>query len=188
MEELALGLIETVGFIPAVEAADAAAKAAEVKIAGVQKVGQGLVTVVIVGDLSPVQAAVECGCDAAALLGKVHSTTVIARQGEGLSLLMPQEKKQEKQKKAASPAKPLKTEPKEQSTTLVKPENPVKPKQSAGNYDLSQLTSTRLQRKKVADLRAILHAIQDGLWPKAEIDSANKRKLIMMIKRVVNNQ
>ncbi len=192
MKELALGLIETVGFIPAVEAADTAAKTSEVTITGVQKVGRGLVTVVITGDLSPVQAAVDSGCDAAALLGKVHSATVIARQAEGLPILM---EKRVAPKEAPSPQE--NSSPQEgnssQKETLpatreTRPEQPTETRVEREKQDFSRLGNSQLQRKKVADLRAILHAIQDGSWEEAEIDTANKRKLIMMIKRVVNNQ
>ena len=61
----ALGIVETRGFIPAVEAADAMVKAASVALSGVAKVGSGLVSVLVRGDVGAVKAAVEAGADSA---------------------------------------------------------------------------------------------------------------------------
>lgn len=84
----ALGLLETVGFIPAVEAADAAAKGAEVTVHGLRYAGQGLVTVVIFGNISEVKAAIEAAEHAAKRLGPVRSSTTIGRVGDGITELL----------------------------------------------------------------------------------------------------
>ncbi|HHT84581.1 MAG TPA: BMC domain-containing protein [Firmicutes bacterium] len=75
----ALGLIETRGFVAAVEAADAMVKAANVTLVKWDKVGSGLVTVMIRGDVGAVKAAVDAGVNAAERVGEVVSVHVIPR-------------------------------------------------------------------------------------------------------------
>jgi microcompartment protein CcmL/EutN len=73
----ALGLIETRGTVASVEAADAALKAANVKLVEQRKVGSGLVTIVLRGDVAAVRAAVDAGAEAAGKVGEVVSVLVI---------------------------------------------------------------------------------------------------------------
>jgi microcompartment protein CcmL/EutN len=80
----ALGVIETMGLVPAIEAADTGLKTAEVTLDGLEMVGAGLVAIMLRGDVSSVKAAVAAGTLAAQRLGRVISTTVIARTAEGL--------------------------------------------------------------------------------------------------------
>ncbi len=75
----ALGLIETRGFVGAVEAADAMVKAANVRLVGKEKVGNGLVTVMVRGDVGAVKAATEAGAEAARRVGELVSVHVIPR-------------------------------------------------------------------------------------------------------------
>ena len=75
----ALGMIETKGLIGAIEAADAMVKAANVKMAGLDKVGGGLVTVMVRGDVGAVKAATEAGAEAARSVGELVSVHVIPR-------------------------------------------------------------------------------------------------------------
>ena len=79
MASEALGLIETKGFVAAIEAADAMVKAANVTLAGYKKVGAGLVTVMIKGDVGAVKAATDAGAASAARVGEVMSVHVIPR-------------------------------------------------------------------------------------------------------------
>ncbi|MDK2784495.1 MAG: hypothetical protein PWQ41_166 [Bacillota bacterium] len=89
MEQEALGLIETVGLAAAVEGADAALKAASVRLLGYELTrGGGMVTVKIIGDVSAVQAAVTAGAMAASRVGKVVSKHVIPRPHEELAKLI----------------------------------------------------------------------------------------------------
>lgn len=87
MELNALGMIETCGLVAAVEAADAALKAATVKLIGYQKVRGGLILVAVTGDVAAVQAAVNAGTAAAAKVGKVISQHVIPRPIEDIKIL-----------------------------------------------------------------------------------------------------
>ncbi|MCL4514969.1 MAG: BMC domain-containing protein [Firmicutes bacterium] len=75
----ALGLVETKGLVGAVEAADAMVKAANVTIVGYEKIGFGLVTIMVRGDVGAVKAATDAGAAAAAKVGEVVSVHVIPR-------------------------------------------------------------------------------------------------------------
>ena len=75
----ALGMIETRGFIGAIEAADAMVKAANVTLTGKEKTGSGLVTVMVRGDVGAVKAAVEAGAEACRRVGELVSVHVIPR-------------------------------------------------------------------------------------------------------------
>ncbi len=88
MENKALGLVETLGLVPAIEGADAAVKSADVELKGLEMIGAGLITIVIVGDISAVSSAVDAGKAAATRLGTVLSTTVIGRTAEGLETVL----------------------------------------------------------------------------------------------------
>lgn len=88
----ALGMIETKGLITLIEAADSALKAANVQMIGWEKIGSGLVTVFLVGDVAAVKAAVDAGASAAGKVGEVISVQVIPRPHEDLGSLMPKPK------------------------------------------------------------------------------------------------
>lgn len=75
----ALGMIETRGFIGAVEAADAMVKAANVTLIGYEKVGRALVTVLVRGDVGAVKAATDAGATAVKRVGELVSVHVIPR-------------------------------------------------------------------------------------------------------------
>lgn len=79
MSANALGLIETRGFVGAIEAADAMVKAANVKLVGSKQVGAGLVTVMVRGDVGAVKAATDAGAAAAERVGELVSVHVIPR-------------------------------------------------------------------------------------------------------------
>jgi ethanolamine utilization protein EutM len=81
----ALGMIECKGFVALVEASDAMLKAANVDLVGWEKIGSGLVTAFVAGDVAAVKAAVDAGAAAASRIGEVVSVQVIARPHEELS-------------------------------------------------------------------------------------------------------
>ncbi|MHB9027694.1 MAG: BMC domain-containing protein [Candidatus Latescibacterota bacterium] len=74
----ALGFIETKGFVGAVEAADTMLKAASVSLVGYRKIGSGIISVIVRGDVAAVKAAVDAGKAAASRVGEILSTSVIA--------------------------------------------------------------------------------------------------------------
>ena len=88
----ALGMIETKGLVCLVEAVDSMVKAANVSMLGWDKVGSGLVTAFVVGDVAAVKAAVDAGAGAASKIGEVVSVQVIPRPHEELSSVLPKAK------------------------------------------------------------------------------------------------
>src|SRR5258707_15450797 len=85
----ALGMIETKGLTALVEASDAMLKAANVTLIGWQKIGSGLVTALVVGDVAAVKAAVDAGSAAAGRVGEVIGVQVIPRPHEDLRTILP---------------------------------------------------------------------------------------------------
>lgn len=92
MGQEALGLVETKGLIAAIEAADAMAKAANVTLIGKERIGSGLVTVMVRGDVGAVKAATEAGATAAKRIGEVISVHVIARPHGDVEGVLPDNK------------------------------------------------------------------------------------------------
>src|SRR5215470_16179376 len=90
----ALGMIETKGLVALVEASDAMLKAANVTFLGWQKIGSGLVTAFVVGDVAAVKAAVDAGSAAAGSVGEVIGIQVIPRPHEDTGTVLPAGKKQ----------------------------------------------------------------------------------------------
>jgi len=87
MAQQAIGMIETKGLIPAVEATDAALKAAAVEFVRTDKVGSGYVAVTVQGDVAAVKAAVDAGAEAARRVGEVLSVHVIPRPHDEVGAL-----------------------------------------------------------------------------------------------------
>jgi len=85
----AIGMVETKGFVAAVEAADAMVKAANVTLIGKTQVGTGLVAILVRGDVGAVKAAADAGAAAAAKDGEVVSVHVIPRPHDEVELLLP---------------------------------------------------------------------------------------------------
>ena len=85
----ALGMIETRGLVAAIEAADAMVKAANVELIGTEKIGSGLVSVMVRGDVGAVKSAVEAGANMASKLGELIATHVIPRPHEDVEKILP---------------------------------------------------------------------------------------------------
>lgn len=85
----ALGMVETRGLVPLIEAADAMVKAASVELVGWDRVGSGLVTVFVRGDVAAVKASTDAGAAAAGKLGEVASVHVIPRPHDELEQALP---------------------------------------------------------------------------------------------------
>lgn len=82
--EEALGLVETLGMVPAIEAADKMLKAANVELISYENVGSTLVTIMVKGDVGAVKASVEAGAAAAAAIGKLTAHNVMPRPIKGV--------------------------------------------------------------------------------------------------------
>ena len=89
MEQQALGMVETRGLVAAIEAADAMVKAADVVLIGTEKIGSGLVTVMVRGDVGAVKAATEVGAAAAQRLGELVAVHVIPRPHNDVEKILP---------------------------------------------------------------------------------------------------
>ncbi len=86
----ALGMIEVKGFVTLVEASDAMMKAANVEFLGWDKVGSGMVSAFVTGDVAAVKAATDAGANAASRIGEVISVEVIPRPHDDLGVVLPQ--------------------------------------------------------------------------------------------------
>lgn len=87
----ALGMIETKGLVGAIEAADAMTKSANVTLVGYEKIGSGLVTVMVRGDVGATKAAVDAGAVAADKVGELVSQHVIPRPHSDVEKILPQQ-------------------------------------------------------------------------------------------------
>ena len=85
----ALGMIETKGLVGAIEAADAMTKSANVTLMGYEKIGSGLVTVMVRGDVGAVKAAVDAGACAAEKVGEIVAQHVIPRPHTDVEEILP---------------------------------------------------------------------------------------------------
>jgi len=90
MSHQAIGMIETRGLVALVEGTDAMLKAANVEFRGWRKVGSGLCTAFVAGDVAAVKAAIDAGASASkAVNGEVKSVQVIARPHDDLKNALP---------------------------------------------------------------------------------------------------
>ncbi|KES09824.1 Carbon dioxide concentrating mechanism/carboxysome shell protein [Snodgrassella alvi SCGC AB-598-O02] len=89
MQQEALGMIETKGLVAAIEAADTMVKSANVTLIGYEKIGSGLVTVMVRGDVGAVKAATDAGSAAATKVGELVSIHVIPRPHTEVEKILP---------------------------------------------------------------------------------------------------
>ena len=89
MASTSIGLIETRGLTASIEAADAMLKAADVELMGTEKIGSGLVTVIVTGGGGAVRAATEAGQEAASRIGELVAVHVIPRPHQDITRILP---------------------------------------------------------------------------------------------------
>lgn len=164
----AIGFIETWGLVPAIEAADAMVKAADVTILERNQVGSGLVTITVAGSVSSVQASVDAGCAAIKRIegGVLVSSHVIARPDEGVASVIRLTPVAESVKEEAAPKK----------EAAPKAEEKAQPKSAAS---VERLSNAQLKKMKVTELRT-LHRSLTG----EEAKAAKKKDLIELIVNV----
>jgi len=92
----ALGMIETRGFVTLVEATDAMLKAANVEFLGWDRVGSGMVSAFVTGDVAAVKAATDAGAAAGGRIGEIVSVQVIPRPHDDLDVVLPPGAKQKR--------------------------------------------------------------------------------------------
>lgn len=89
---MAIGMLETRGLVAALEASDVMVKAANVTLIGSEKIGSGLVSIMVTGDVSAVKAAVDAGGAAAAELGEIYALHVIPSPHPDVEGILPKKK------------------------------------------------------------------------------------------------
>lgn len=89
IQNIALGLLETRGFVGSIEAADAMVKAANVQLLGKELIGGGFCTIMVQGDVGAVKAAIDAGAAAAKRVGELVSVHVIPRPHADLRVILP---------------------------------------------------------------------------------------------------
>lgn len=193
----ALGFIETKGVVAAIEAADAMLKAAEVSLVEKTKVGGGLITVTVTGDVAAVKAAVDAGAAAA---GRIHETAlvgchVIARPHEELTAVVgdgpegpdspeASEKSEEEQEAEAS----LETESEiqeEESLSTSETGDSMKREilDLRMEQDCLEEILKALEEMKVTELRTLAREYPEFTIAGREISKANKTLLLEEFKK-----
>jgi len=168
MERQALGLIETVGLVGAIEATDAAAKASSIVVIRTEVTEASLVTIYIEGDLAAVQAAVEAGVSACQRFSRVLAHTVIARPHDEISPLIERPNQKWKGKTSSSPKSPSRTE------APARPITVAAPRTSFGTQDYESMT--------VSALRSIARRRGDLPISGREIANADKETLVRLLR------
>lgn len=192
MKNSALGLIETYGFVGAVEAADAALKAAEVYLVDLTKVKGGIMTLTLQGEVSAVKASVDAGAASAERLGVLLSSHVIARLDEEVwpMVLPPAPAPEEGPEDPKDPQEPNDIESTDISSPLEdQPEDiPQEPFEEEGSPVLQKplpkqefFRKAMLEKLKVVELRRVARTVDGIAIPKNQIKYANKETLMREI-------
>lgn len=183
-EGKALGMVEIYGKLGAVECLDASLKAADVSLADMVKVGGGLTTVLIEGDVAAVQASVDAGAAAARLVGQVLSVHVIPRPDENVRYMIWQHRKEN------TPADTKETicnhfEGQDaEIKTQEEVEKKVEPEEKADMPTPTVIEDeSELQHMHVSKLRRIAMATKGYPLAKEEIKKAKKAELIEGFRR-----
>lgn len=201
----ALGMIEVYGYLPAVEALDAALKAANVSLLNVIKVGGGLVSVLVTGDVGATKAAIDAGAAAAERVGQVISVHVIPRPAEDVAEMLSRkaavrvqepeallaEAEPDEVPAEAIPAEAVKEEALEE-TTEESPEEAVEdtkeelPEETEAEKALEPVSRDDLSREAleemtVVNLRAVARDMGIDSMTRKEIRFAKKHDLVEAI-------
>ncbi|MBO1265167.1 BMC domain-containing protein [Proteiniclasticum sp. SCR006] len=197
MKNSALGLIETYGYVGAVEAADAALKAADVSLVDLVKVRGGIMTLTLMGEVAAVKASVDAGAASAERLGVLLTSHVIARLDEEVwSIVEPEgddpeddpdpsdEKEKEMEEEESEETEPLTGKEAEE-------QSPDEPSPQLGNEEPTEMEKNlpkeegfsreTLKNLKVVELRRIARKLDGINIPKNQIKFANKAELMREI-------
>jgi ethanolamine utilization protein EutM len=166
----ALGLIETVGLVGAIEACDAAAKAADVIVSAAEVIDPALVTIKIFGELGAVQAAVDAGSEAAARVGQLLAAHIIPNPDDNLEVIMG----------GSYGAIKLKKDPSSKKAKPKRTSSPVELKKSDLKIDMAQF-----EKMKVTELRKRAREIPNLGIKGREISRADKDTLLNEIRKTI---
>ncbi len=162
MPDYALGMVETRGLVGCIEAADVMLKTANVVLLGVEYIGEGYVTVEVVGDVAAVKAAVEAASSAAAKVGELLATHVIPKPAEDVEPLL----------KRRSEAR------NEQRRRLPLPLSKTTAPEGGSAYVGDEEYSAQLQAMTVHQLRSVARQAEGLQIAGRQISRANKEQLI----------
>jgi microcompartment protein CcmL/EutN len=170
MNSTAIGLIETLGLVGAIEALDACLKAANVELIKKENTTGGLVTIMIRGDVAAVQAAIDAGSAAASRVGTVISAHVIPRLSEEVFRILDE---------VAIIEAPLKVQ-KEMIKQMIQEQvvNEVSPKEVIETESYVGYKGDDLNQHKVTELRHIARELNITTIDRQKIKYANKTELI----------
>lgn len=177
----ALGMIELYGYLAAVEALDSALKAANVSSLGATKVGGGLVTVMVEGDVGAVKASMDAAASAAERVGEVISVHVIPRPHESVGEMLKPSTPPAPEKSPESDPKPkpepeLKLEPEAETVPEVSDNAVIEEPVKAESY-----TEEMLEKMSVSKLRTIARELQVDNMTREQIRFGKKTELIQNI-------
>ena len=185
----ALGMIETRGLVASIEAADAMVKAANVTLTCKERVGGGLVTVMVRGDVGAVKAAVDAGAAAAERVGELVSVHVIPRPHEELEGMLTTPApvtptpKPPKQPEAPPEEAPVSPSPAPKADPVPEPEAPTEEKaEEAEGVSLADLTDEVLEAMPVVKLRSVARSVGLDTMTRKEIRFAKKEELVAAIR------
>ena len=201
MLDYALGLIETRGLVGAIEAADAATKAADVKLVGRERADAGLITIKLTGDVAAVRAAVDAGAAAAQRVGELVSSHVIPRPDNDTEILIypppwqtkekPQEEiapkptQKSREKKTRGAKKQVEHQPQDETQTSREITTEETPSPGSDTPSSSLIMSDdeatylrQLEGMTVHELRRYARSVQGLSIFGRQISRANKEELI----------
>lgn len=173
----ALGMIETRGLVGAIEAADAMLKAANVELLSKTRIGGGLITVMVTGDVGAVKAATDAGAAAAERVGELISVHVIARPADGIEGILGGDKKEppkpesmQTEQDISQPNEEIESQPEQENSQLV--------------FDINAITKDELSKMTVSQLRSMARSLPTIEMSNHDIRFARKEDLIEHIWRV----
>lgn len=190
MADKALGLIETKGLIGAIEACDAAAKAAAVIVSSIELTDAAFVTLKIEGDLGAVQAAVDAGASAAEKIGELVAVHVIPNPASELAPILPDRRYVSKYH--PEDIRPMLSEDDaEDDMPITKPvvtkKKPAVKAQKAPKPSSSD-SYKKLMKMTVSQLRQLARSLEHFPLKGREISMANKTKLLDAFKSILDTE
>lgn len=169
----ALGMVETIGFPAMFAAADAASKAADVKIATYQGADSGIVTIYIVGDVASVQSAVAVGTEVAKRVGQFRHSHVLARPDDNvIAMVFPMLAEKTEDHPSEKPSEKPNEKPNEKIFERVEQPELVPEKEN------SHMKLKELNKKNIQELRKLANSLTEFPLSPQEISSAKKEDLI----------
>lgn len=191
----ALGMIELYGYLAAVEALDSALKAANVSSLGATKVGGGLVTVMVEGDVGAVKASMDAAASAAQRVGEVISVHVIPRPHESVGEMIkpplppaPEETKEPEPEPELEPESEPEPKPEPEPESEPEPEVPKTPAAEVSDNAVIEepvkaesYTEEELEKMSVSKLRTIARELQIDNMTREQIRFGKKTELIQNI-------